>query len=64
MYAQKRYSRIYQNLLNMGYVEFHNHEGLSNAIREVSPWTSLQKTYLHNRLQEQRIRLEQPTLVI
>ena len=63
MYAQKRYSRIYQNLLNMGYVEFHNHEGLSNAIREVSPWTSLQKTYLHNRYRNQRVRLEQPTLV-
>ncbi len=63
MNAQVRYSRIYKNLLNMGYLEYHNHECLGTAIREASPWTSLDSTYLHNRFRNQQTRLELPTLV-
>ncbi len=61
--AQSRYSRIYQNLLNMGYLEYNNHAGLSQAILQESPWNNLEQTFLDSRLQPHTSRPEQFKLV-
>ena len=62
MEAQSRYSRVYQSLLNMGYLKYHNYKGLSEAILQECPWNSLDQTFLDKQFRIQVARSERPTL--